>query len=276
MDLLTRMVPELLAAAEEGKHGGSHGPSFWGVMVYTGIVLCILFGLLANAKKGLGDRVFKRPLTQAAEQLYLFVERMCVNTIGGHGRKYVPFIMTFWLVIFIGNVVSLFFPSSITADVGFNLGMALISIGYVQWEGIKQNGFLGHFKHFAGPKLGPALIIINALIFLIEIISEALKNVSLSLRLYGNIHGGHMAGDAMNQLGAKLIPLGDAYLGIPFGLFLMPIKLLTCVVQALIFCLLTCVYISLVTHEPHDDHGHEHEEDPAHTAHRQAEHAAAH
>jgi F-type H+-transporting ATPase subunit a len=43
----------------------------------------------------------------------------------------------------------------------------------------------------------------------------------------------------------------------PAGTLLVPIKLLTCVVQAMIFSLLTCVYISLVTHHEHDDHGHE-------------------
>jgi F-type H+-transporting ATPase subunit a len=46
----------------------------------------------------------------------------------------------------------------------------------------------------------------------------------------------------MNHLG------GDGWAGlIPFGSFLMPIKLLTCVVQAMIFCLLMSVYLSLVT-----------------------------
>jgi F-type H+-transporting ATPase subunit a len=106
-----------------------------------------------------------------------------------------------------------------------------------------------------GPKLGLPLIVINILIFAIEIISELLKNVSLSLRLYGNIYGGHAAADAMNALGTHMIHIGPIETGIPFGAFLLPIKLLTCVVQALIFTLLTCVYLSLVTHHEHEEHG---------------------
>ena len=70
-------------------------------------------------------------------------------------------------------------------------------------------------------------------------------------RLYGNIHGGHLAVEAMNQLGNKIyVPLGV--------LVLLLIKLLTCLVQALIFTMLTCVYLSLVTHhsEDHAEEGH--------------------
>ena len=91
---------------------------------------------------------------------------------------------------------------------------------------------------------------------IIEIISELMKNLSLSLRLYGNIHGGHLAVQSMNLLGKSFY--------IPIGSFLMPLKLLTCVVQALIFTLLTCVYLSLVTSHGDEDHSDGHSIATAH------------
>lgn len=253
---------QLLASGAEhaSEHGGEaahHGTSFWGLAAYLIFTLVIIFGLLLYAKGGFSKRVFTNPIAKAVEQLYFFIESLAVGIIGSHGRKYIPMIMVFWMVIFVGNVIALFFPTSITADLSFNLGLALVAMGYVQWEGMKANGVIGHFAHFAGPKMGLALIPINLMIFIIEIISETMKNVSLSLRLYGNIDGGHKAAEAMNDLGTNLIRFGDFALSIPFGAFLMPIKLLTCVVQALIFCLLLSVYLSVVTH--HDDateHGH--------------------
>ena len=245
MSEFLNISPTLLAAAEGG---AEHGPSYWGAATYILFVLVILFGAMAWAKKGLKDRVFKNPVTQLFEQLYLFIEQMAVGTIGSHGRKYIPMLMTLWMVIFVGNVVALFFPFAPTADLSFNLAMALISIAYVQWEGIKANGLFGHLTHFAGPKLGIALIPITLMIFLIEIVSELMKNLSLSLRLYGNIHGGHEAVVAMNSL-------GEGYY-IPIGAFLLPIKLLTCVVQAMIFTLLSTVYLSLVTSHDHGDEAH--------------------
>jgi F-type H+-transporting ATPase subunit a len=226
--------------------------TFGGLLIYVGLVLLAVFIFLGKAKKGLNERVFKNPFTQRFEQLYLFIENLCIGIIGPHGRKYIPMMIGFWLVIFFGNAAALFFATSPTADLSFNLGMALIMIGYVQHEGAKSNGggpkgVLAHMKHFAGPKLsGLLMILVTPLIFMIEIISEVMKNLSLSLRLFGNIDGGHQAVEAMNALGA------DYY--VPVGMFLLPIKLLTVIVQALIFCLLGCVYISLVTHHE-EDHG---------------------
>ncbi len=253
----------LLAAAENGAgEKAHHGASFYGLAFYMALVLVILFGLMAWAKTGLNSRFFKLSITAAFEQLYYFIENLAVGIIGPHGRKYVPMVMVFWMVIFVSNIVALFNPFGPTADLGFNLALALIAIGYVQYEGMKANGVAGHWAHFAGPKMGLALLPINGMLFIIELISEAMKNLSLSLRLYGNIDGGHRAADAMNELGS------DIY--IPFGGFLMPIKLLTAVVQALIFCLLFCVYLGLVTSHDHGDdhahddgHGHDHHPEPA-------------
>lgn len=235
------------AAPAKAEGGGHEGPSFGGLFIYFALVLLVIFFLITKAKNGWTKRVFQGFVANCSEQLYLFIRNMCIGTIGSHGAKYIPMIMTFWLVIFFSNLTSLFMPTAPTADLSFNLGLALIAVGYVQYEGMKANGVLGHFRHFAGPKLGGALVIISSMIFVIEIISEFMKNVSLSLRLFGNIHGGHMAVEAMNKLGEPFL--------IPFGMFLLPIKLLTCVVQAMIFTLLTCVYLSLVTHHEEEHHG---------------------
>lgn len=264
--MLDRLVilPQLFAVEEEthattgdashgGEHEGAHhGPSFIGLMAYSALVIAILFVLMGMAKKGLNKRFFTNPITQLFEQLYLFVEQLCVGIIGAHGRKYMPIVMTYWMMIFVGNFVALFMATSPTADLSFNIGMALIAIGYVQWEGMKAHGVGGHFRHFAGPSLPFFLIPINMMVFVIEIISEMMKNVSLSLRLFGNIDGGHQAVSAMNELGADYL--------VPVGAFLLPIKFLTVVVQALIFCLLFCVYLSLVTHHD-EEHGHGEESD---------------
>lgn len=251
----------------EAKGGESEGPGFWGLVFYVGLVLAIIAIVVSLARKGFGERVFKNPFSQLAEQMYLFLESMCLNIIGTAGRKYVPFIGTLWMVIFFGNVVALFFPAAPTADLSFNLAMALIAVAYVQYEGIRGHadhlrhmgadpfsawfmGFFKHMSHFAGPKLGLAMLPVTLLIFVVEIISELMKNVSLSLRLFGNMHGGHAAVEALNKIGEPIY--------LPIGGFLLVVKLLTVIVQALVFTLLTCVYLSLVT-----SHGEEH--NPGHT-----------
>lgn len=257
----------LLASAEGSEH---HGPSYWGLVFYMGLLLAITFILIGIARTDFKNRIFRKKPAQWSEQMYLFIENMCVNIIGSHGRRFVPFIGTLWIVIFLGNSIALFFPTSTTADLSFNLALAIIAICYVQFAGVQGHaehdidhgkpkatawftGIFKHIKHFAGPKLplGIALFV-TPLLFIVELISEAMKNVSLSLRLYGNIYGGHAAVDALNKT-TEYFPIG--------GLLLV-VKLLTVVVQALVFTLLTCVYISIVTH---------HEED-----HKEGQPAAAH
>lgn len=255
----------LLAAASGEEGGGGHKlTSIEGMFVYFAITVAIILFLCVQMKKGIGPRVFTTRLARYAEHAYLFVEKLCVGIIGPHGKKYMPMMCTFWLVIFFANLIALVSPYSVTADLGFNLGLALVAIGYVQYEGIRANGFFGHISHFAGPKLTGPMVIISGMIFVIELLSETMKNVSLSLRLFGNIEGGHLVTDALNnEVGGKfLIPLGNLALGFPFGTLLLPIKLMTCLVQAMIFTLLTCVYLSLVTAH-HDDHGHDHAGEPA-------------
>lgn len=252
-----KIGPTLLAEIPEPE---THTALAVRTIFYIVLLLAIIFGLMSVAKQGLKERVFKSWITSCFEQIYLFIENLCINTIGAHGRKYVPMIMTLWMVIFFGNLLALCFPYSPTADLSFNLGMAILSIVYVQYEGIRMRGPIGHLTHFTGPKLTGAMVIISGMIFVVEIISELMKNLSLSLRLYGNIHGGHIAVEQMNKLGNGVY--------IPLGEFLMPIKLLTVVVQPLIFTLLTCVYLSLATH--HDDDHDEHT--PAHDARLAAQH----
>src|SRR5215469_205415 len=96
-------------------------PSFLGVAFYLGVTLLCIGVFFVYAQKGFTPRVFKGTVAHCAEQLYLFIENMCVGTIGAHGRKYIPLIMTFWLIIFTGNFIALFASTSPTAILAFNL-----------------------------------------------------------------------------------------------------------------------------------------------------------
>lgn len=244
-----QLVPNLIAASEGG--------SPWGVFSFVVFVIAIIFGLVFYAKGSFGKRGANNLIANMLEHLFLFIRNMAVAIIGPHGIKYVHILCALWLFIFVSNIVGLFFDVTPTADWSLNFGLAIAAVMYVQYEGIRANGFFGHLRHFAGPKIGgmpvvPALAI-SALIFMIEFVSEWMKMVSLSLRLYGNIHGGHEVVANLNSLGK--FSVGDFDVAIPIGALLLPIKLLTCLVQALVFTLLLAVYLGLVTH--HDDEHHE-------------------
>jgi len=236
-----------LAAAAEGEGVG------WNIFFYSGLTIAIVLVFAALARKGLKGRVYTFLPTRWAEHLFLFLEGMTVNVIGPQGRKYVPFLLALWTFIFVGNIMGLILQATPTADWSLNIAMAIITVVYVQYEGIKQNGVVGHIKHFSGPKLGGAMILISGLIFVVEIVSECMKLVSLSLRLYGNIEGGHIVLTSLNSIVA----------GVPLGGILLPIKFFTCIIQAFVWTILTCTYLSIATSHGED---HEHEADHGHAA----------
>jgi F-type H+-transporting ATPase subunit a len=265
-------LTQLLAAGPASPEGEAHHIGWGASIIAVGTVIVALLAILASARAGTRERVFKNQWTQRAEQLYLFLENFAIGIIGPHGRKYITLLATYWLFIFVANIMGLFVDYTPTADLSLNLGLSISAILYVQWEGIRSNGFFGHIRHFAGPKLGGMLLLVSAMIFIIEVISETMKMLSLSLRLYGNIHGGHEVVHNLDHLGhLDFFGIG---LNIPVGGLLLPIKLLTCVVQALVFTLLLSVYLGLVTH--HEDESHERPEDQGHGVARLSEPEAAH
>lgn len=212
-------------------------------LVWTGIIFALILAFGIFAVRGETRRAPASLLTKLAEHAYLFIENMCIGVIGPHGRKYVTLVLTNWIVIFVSNlfgVLGLFAP---TSTLGITFGMAVLTVMYVQFEGIKANGPLGYVKHFFGPPLGLGLLPVTLLLFVIEIISELAKMISLSFRLYGNISGERKVGETLGSL----IKVSDNF-SVPLEAALLPLGVFVSLVQALVFTLLTCVYLSLMTH----------------------------
>jgi F-type H+-transporting ATPase subunit a len=102
----------------------------------------------------------------------------------------------------------------------------------------------------------------------IHLIGELAKPLSLSCRLFGNIFGEDMllAGFAALGIGAMAaMHLGALPFGLPLHFPFLFLALLTSMVQAFVFSLLSTIYFLLML--PHDDHGHEHAEEAHHPAH---------
>jgi F-type H+-transporting ATPase subunit a len=146
------------------------------------------------------------------------------------------------MLILISNLMGML-PSIVaippTANLNTTLALALCSFLYYNWIGIRENGLVGHIKHFFGP-----VLFIAPLMFPIEIISNLARILSLSLRLFGNIFGEEQVSGVIGGLTPWIIPI-----------FLMPLGLLTAFLQTFIFVTLSMIYLGEVTH--HDEsHGH--------------------
>lgn len=155
-------------------------------------------------------------------------------------KRYFTLIVTIFMVIFCNNVIGII-PGFLPPTDNFNttLAMGLFVFIYYNYEGIKAQGFVGHIKHFLGPVIGLA-----PLMLIIELISHSVRPISLGLRLKGNMEGDHLVLSIFSDLVPYIIPVPFFALGI-FVSF----------IQAFVFTLLTMIYIgSAVEHHDHGDH----------------------
>jgi F-type H+-transporting ATPase subunit a len=168
-----------------------------------------------------------------AETVYGMVE-------GAMGEKnaprFFPLIGALWIFILFSNLIGLI-PGFIapTDTLKTNAGIAIMVFVMTHVYGVKEHG-LSYFKHFLGPS--PALA---PLMLPIEIVSHLARPLSLMVRLMGNMMADHKVVFSFFALVPLLVPL-------PF----MLLGLLVCMIQALVFCTLTMVYISMaIEHEEH-------------------------
>ena len=135
-----------------------------------------------------------------------------------------------------------------TADLNMTLAMSLLTFVVVQVAGISAHGVAGRIKHMADPPF----------LFPIEVISELSRIISLSARLFGNVFAGEVLLGVMYGM-ANAIKI--AILPVVFPVVFIGLEVLFGTIQALVFALLTLIYIALAA-AGHDDH--EHDEAHAH------------
>ncbi len=184
-------------------------------------------GLIPDSKM-----TFRNFFDIAAEQIY----DLCEGVLGEEGaRLYFPIIGTLFILILICNLIGII-PGILppTENLNTTLAFGIFVFLYYNYLGFKEHG-LGYFKHFMGP-----VVWLAPLIFVIEMISNFIRPISLGFRLRGNIMGDHLVVGVFSHLVPLVVPI--IFLGM--GLFVA-------FIQAFVFCLLTMIYISLSTSHEH-------------------------
>jgi len=200
-----------------------------------------------------------------AEVLYTFFDGFVKGLIGPTYKRYLALMLTLFLYIFTMNVAGVI-PgwASPTANVNVTAGMAITMVIFVQYEGIRANGFVGYLKHFVGQPVWLCWLNIP-----LHILGEFAKVLSLSIRLFGNIFGEDVVIVILIML-AGLATAGWLPMQAPMTFF----AVFTSLVQAVVFTMLSCIYIKIMTSHEGDDHGgghdHGHDHEPGHA------HAHAH
>lgn len=219
------------------------------VYAVIAFLLCTLGLWLFRGKLSV-DRPSKRQ--QLLELVVIQIRSLLAQVIGPgpYSRRYTPVVGAFATFILVGNLMGLV-PGleAPTGNINVTGALGISSFVYYMATGFRQQG-LGYLKHFTGGLTG-AMLPIGILIFFVELLSNSVRPVTLSLRLFVNIHADHKIGETFLGMVAPIVPIFTIVLGV-FVSF----------VQTFIFMMLSTVYLSeTVPHEEHDaeepGHGHE-------------------
>lgn len=195
-----------------------------------------------------------------------FVQGIAKESIGAHYAQYFPLLVFIFFWTLVNNLLGML-PGMGSATDNYNttLSMGLVSFVYYNIMGFRAHG-LKYLEHYTGHLKGTMLLILGPLMFVIEVVSNVARPISLGIRLRSNIFGDHMVyaiisglvkslGDA---IGIKLGVVGAAIGWIITAIGPVPIValgLLVCVIQAYVFTLLTTIYIGMATaHQGEEAH----------------------
>jgi len=177
------------------------------------------------------------------------------TSLGGpQARRYVPIFAALFIYILFFNWSGLIpivgkveFLRAPTSDVNITIGLALVSFALFHIEGVRAMGiraYLGKFFPLREFRNGISAGLIAMFVGLVELMLEFVKPLTLSMRLFGNIYGGEVALGVMTSLTlAFMVPV--ALLGLEFMLNF---------IQALIFSVLTLMFILAAIETHHDEH----------------------
>jgi F-type H+-transporting ATPase subunit a len=212
------------------------------IVIALVLVISILMVRRATLIPGRAQNIF--------EWFYEFLSDFGLGIAGPAARPYIPLFIGFFLLILFSNWSGLVPPvgrieelRAPTSDVNITLGLALVSFLFFEFEGFRRLGFRGYAGKFFPLyefKNGIAAGGIALFVGLVELMLEFVKPVTLSMRLFGNIYGGEVALGVITALTIAFIPVG-----------LLGLEVMLNAIQALIFSILTLMFIVLAI-ESHD------------------------
>jgi F-type H+-transporting ATPase subunit a len=218
----------------------------WEDVIFSGIVIGLILLITFLARRKISTIPGR---LQSACELYVeLIDDFVCGVIGPKGRQFVPFIGTLFIYILFMNLFGLIpLMKSPTSNWSTTLALALCVFVYVQYCSFRELGFKGYMDHLAGNPRGilAYFAFVPLTIFVIHVVAELVRPISLSLRLRSNIWGD----DAL-----LAVVSGFGLSGVPLLIFSTVLTIIASLVQALVFSLLTTIYFALVLVHPDEEH----------------------
>ena len=231
--------------------GWVHFFETWENVLFSFFVIFLIgFAAIYTARK---KSLIPEGLENFCELVVEGITAFVTGILGEDGRKHVPFLGTLFLYILLMNWSGLIpFMKSPTSSWSTTMALALVVTAYVQYTGVREQGFGHYLKHMAGNPSNLFGLVLIPLMLVINLTIEFMAvPLSLSLRLFANV-------SSEDKLLFKFAELNVLFKGLPFllQLFANVLAIAFSLVQAFVFMLLSTVYISLVSpHHEEENHG---------------------
>ena len=219
-------------------------------MIISSVAILLIFNL--GSKK---NSLLPNKIQLLAELSYTFVSKMISDTAGSKAKPYFAFIFSLFMFVLFCNMFGMIpYTFTVTSHIIVTFTLAMMVMSLVIGYGVFKNGF--RFLKLFWPSGIPMAIL--PFVSILEIISFVSRPISLSVRLWANMFAGHIllklfAGFSIMMItGLGFFP-GALGAIIPYAmtLALTPLEFLVAFVQAYVFALLTCVYLSDALHPGH-------------------------
>ena len=249
----------------EGEHeGGSHLPDLlslfthnevvneWKAIIYA-LVVSVFFSVVAITVYRKRDLKNPGPFQNFIEMLVEGMYGFLQGVLGDEARKYTPFLGTLFFYILAMNFMGII-PLGMSPSTNINItaSLAIMVFLYAQYTGIRRLGILGYIDHMAGQPRDVISWCLVPLLLPMHIIGELAKPFSLALRLFGNITGEDILIAAFVGLGLMALSFVHSPVGLPFNVPFILLGILLSTIQALVFTLLSSIYILMML--PHPEH----------------------
>ena len=215
-------------------------------MIGAAVVIC---GFFTFATK---PAVVPGRLQSVGELLFELIDDLALSIIGHEYKRYVPLVFTLFSFIAAMNLLGmLVFVPTVTSQLAVTATLALLTILVVIIVGFARNG-IGFFKLFVPSGLPWYLL---PLIVPIEVISFLVRPLTLALRLFGNMIGGHLVLNIFASFvvslalvglsgGVATLAFGVSALSLASVVALIALEFVVAVLQAFVFAALACVYLN--------------------------------
>ena len=226
------------------------------VTILLFIVVLVIIGFFLYAFRS--PKLVPRGTQNVGELGYLFIrDGIAREAMGKDGDKFVPFLFSFFLLIWMSNFVGIVPFAQIPITSIFAIPVAFALIVYLTWVplGIYRQGFGPFFKNMLFPPGVPKAM--YGLLAPIEFISNIIvRPFTHSVRLFANMFAGHLLIASFSVatfylISASVIGIMGSVASFAVTIALTGFEILIQALQAYIFTLLTAVYISGALHAEH-------------------------